>query len=128
MSTPLLSAILIAIAIPTFTSQLERSREATDAANIRAQYAEVMVKVLDNSYTSASPATATVDLQQQQEDWQANDVGEGVTKLIDNGNSGATWITGTPKPGGTAVLTWEPGTATSGGVAGVEGHISLEYL
>ena len=29
-------AILIAIAIPVFTSQLERAREATDAANIRA--------------------------------------------------------------------------------------------
>lgn len=31
--------VLVAISIPIFTSQLERSREATDAANIRAQYA-----------------------------------------------------------------------------------------
>ena len=36
-------AVLVAIAIPIFTSQLEKSREATDAANIRAAYAEVMV-------------------------------------------------------------------------------------
>lgn len=28
--------VLVAISIPIFTSQLERSREATDAANIRA--------------------------------------------------------------------------------------------
>ena len=28
-------AVLVAIAIPVFTSQLEKAREATDAANIR---------------------------------------------------------------------------------------------
>ena len=33
--------MLVAISIPIFTSQLEKSREATDAANIRAAYAEV---------------------------------------------------------------------------------------
>lgn len=41
-------AVLVAIAIPVFTSQLEKSREATDLANIRAAYAEAMVKSLDN--------------------------------------------------------------------------------
>ena len=35
-------AVLVAISIPIFTSQLEKSREAVDAANIRAAYAEVM--------------------------------------------------------------------------------------
>lgn len=35
-------AVLVAIAIPVFTNQLEKSREATDAANIRSAYAEVM--------------------------------------------------------------------------------------
>ena len=39
-------AVLIAIAIPVFTAQLEKSREATDGANIRSAYAEVMVTVL----------------------------------------------------------------------------------
>lgn len=34
--------VLVAIAIPVFTSQLEKSREATDLANVRAAYAEVM--------------------------------------------------------------------------------------
>ena len=32
--------------IPIFTSQLEKSREATDAANLRAAYAEVMACAL----------------------------------------------------------------------------------
>ena len=32
-------AVLVAIAIPVFTTQLERSRETTDMANIRAAYA-----------------------------------------------------------------------------------------
>ena len=32
-------AVLVAIAVPVFTSQLEKSREAVDAANIRAAYA-----------------------------------------------------------------------------------------
>ena len=41
-------AILIAIMIPTFTAQLEKAREATDAANIRAAYAEAMVNSLTN--------------------------------------------------------------------------------
>ena len=34
--------VLVAIAIPIFSSQLEKSREATDLANVRAAYSEVM--------------------------------------------------------------------------------------
>lgn len=41
-------AVLVAIAIPVFTSQLEKAREATDAANIRAAYAQASVEVLDS--------------------------------------------------------------------------------
>ena len=39
-------AILIAIAIPTFASSLNKARIATDEANIRAGYASVMAEVL----------------------------------------------------------------------------------
>ena len=35
-------AVLTAIAIPVFTTQLEKSREAADLANIRSAYAEAM--------------------------------------------------------------------------------------
>ena len=39
-------AVLVAIAIPVFTNQLEKAREATDMANIRSAYAEVMACAL----------------------------------------------------------------------------------
>ena len=39
-------AVLIAIAIPTFTASLNKARVATDEANIRSGYASVMAKVL----------------------------------------------------------------------------------
>ncbi len=40
--------MLTAIAIPVFSTQLEKSKEATDIANIRAAYAEAMVAAIDN--------------------------------------------------------------------------------
>ena len=36
-------AVLVAIAIPTFSSALTKSKEAADVANIRAAYAEMMM-------------------------------------------------------------------------------------
>lgn len=39
-------AVLVAIAIPIFTSQLEKAREATDIANIRDYYAEISANLL----------------------------------------------------------------------------------
>ena len=45
--------MLVAIAIPIFTSQLEKSREATDEANIRSLYAETTAAVLSED-TSAT--------------------------------------------------------------------------
>ena len=37
-------AVLVAISIPIFTAQLEKSREAVDEATIRAAYAEASVQ------------------------------------------------------------------------------------
>ena len=54
-------AVLVAIAIPVFTTQLERSREATDLANIRAAYAEAMTDYLANG----TSATASGSIKQQ---------------------------------------------------------------
>ena len=50
-------AVLVAIAIPTFNNALEKSREATDEANVRAAYAEVMACAL----TDAADKTNDVD-------------------------------------------------------------------
>lgn len=42
-------AILIAIAIPTFNSSLNKAKVATDEANIRSGYASVMAEILASS-------------------------------------------------------------------------------
>lgn len=61
-------AVLVAIAIPVFTSQLEKSREATDLSNIRSAYAEVMADYLANGASSGTSATGS--LRQTQNSWQ----------------------------------------------------------
>lgn len=52
-------AVLVAIAIPVFSAQLEKSREATDAANLRAAYAEVMAAAITESNDGNSKVTIT---------------------------------------------------------------------
>ena len=60
-------AVLTAIAIPVFTAQLEKSREATDMSNIRAAYAEVMASALTDPDNDHS---ATIEKKQTQAGWQ----------------------------------------------------------
>ena len=62
-------AVLIAIAIPVFTSQLEKAREAADLANVRSAYAQVSAAAL----LEDPETTVTVDLKQKQADWQSVD-------------------------------------------------------
>ena len=58
----------MAISIPIFTSQLEKSRESTDAANIRAAYAEIAADALTDPDNDHS---ATVELKQKNLDsWE----------------------------------------------------------
>ena len=45
------------MAIPIFTSQLEKARESTDIANIRAAYAEATTSVLSDGGENASAVT-----------------------------------------------------------------------
>ncbi len=53
-------AVLVAIAIPIFTNQLEKAREATDIANIRDVYAEIAVAMLTDDLGTDTTITATV--------------------------------------------------------------------
>lgn len=64
-------AILIAIAIPTFTAQLEKAREAADIANIRSAYSEAMVKYLDGATKdgAADTSATTPPMTQTKADW-----------------------------------------------------------
>lgn len=48
-------AVLVAIAIPTFTSSLNKAKAATDAANIRAGYASMMLQVLEGDLSGNTP-------------------------------------------------------------------------
>ena len=52
-------AVLTAIAIPVFTTQLEKSREATDQSNVRSAYAEAMAEYLANGASGQYSATAS---------------------------------------------------------------------
>ena len=47
-------AVLVAIAIPVFSGQLEKAREATDEANIRALYAECVSSALTGEASSTN--------------------------------------------------------------------------
>ena len=63
-------AVLVAISIPIFTSQLEKSREATDAANIRNAIAQVSVDYLTDQ--DAGTKSYEVKLAQKTEGWQTS--------------------------------------------------------
>ena len=52
-------AVLTAIAIPVFTSTLEKSRDSASISNIRAAYAEAQAVVLANAYLTDGHAAIT---------------------------------------------------------------------
>lgn len=52
--------VLVAISIPIFTAQLEKSREATDEANMRSVYAEVMAAVLSETTAGTTDTGVTI--------------------------------------------------------------------
>ena len=109
-------SVLVAIAIPMFSSQLEKSREVTDLANVRAAYAQVSTEAL----LGKTDVTVTVNLKQKQAGWQSVDpvnIG-GIVHSKDDGDTD-NWK-GDAEPGGSCevsydethgvVLTWS-GTA-----------------
>lgn len=96
-------AVLIAVAIPVFASQLEKAREATDLANVRSAYAQVSTEAL----LGDSEATVTVNLKQKQADWQSVDpvnIG-GIVHSKSQGNT-ENWI-GVAAPNGTCVVSYK---------------------
>ena len=96
-------AVLIAVAIPVFASQLEKAREATDLANVRSAYAQVSTEAL----LGDSEATVTVNLKQKQADWQSVDpvnIG-GIVHSKSQGNT-KNWI-GVAEPNGTCVVSYK---------------------
>ena len=94
-------AVLVAISIPVFSSQLEKSREAVDAANIRAKYAELMTSVVTGDYKTTD--SYEVELTQQTANWQTADLKTSLGKLGT--------LDGEPAKGGKATLTYNTETS-----------------
>ena len=94
-------AVLIAIAIPIFVNQLEKSREATDLANVRAAYAEVSVAAMENisSFQNASGdyEAQVSPLQQQIDGWTTD-----ISDVSIGGVASVDWV-GEPKAGGSGI-------------------------
>ena len=98
-----LIAVLIAIAIPVFAAQLEKSREATDLANVRAAYAQVSTEAQLGNFE----ATVTVDLKQKQADWQSMDPVSIRGIVHYKGADGTDDWKGVASPGGSCVVSYE---------------------
>ena len=125
-------AVLVAIAIPIFTSQLEKSRESVDLSNVRAAYAEVMSAAITDDGTAQygdavikqadGTFQATVSpLKQQQDDWATN-----VEAMELGGVPYADWNAKEPKAHGSCTVRYDPGsgkvTIDWGGTGGSGGE------
>ncbi len=107
--------VLVAISIPIFTSQLEKSREAVDMANIRAKYAECQTALLTDGNLANVSGGCEITLKQTVDGW-ANDPNFST-------NLGIT-VDGTPKAGGTATFSY---TAPDTGKADSAANLKLTY-
>lgn len=98
-----LIAVLVAIAIPAIASQLERSREAADLANVRAAYAQVSAEAL----LGDPQFKVTVALKQKQADWQsANPVNIGGIVHYKDQEDTDNWK-GVATPNGTCTVSYD---------------------
>lgn len=110
-------AVLVIIVIPFFRKSLERSREATDLANVRVAYAEIMTTVLtadtEQPEASALPEGVVfengsyykvVELCQKEDRWQSRlplrVAGVGSETTENGTDADANWV-GKPRAGGT---------------------------
>ena len=101
-------AVLVAIAIPVFTGQLEKAREATDLANIRSAYGEVVSKYL----TDGKAYTATVVAKQTKEGWETTGTDLLGLTLASDATSTETALGGKKNPNSWTVEIDTEGTVT----------------
>ena len=95
--------MLISVAVPVLSSQLERSREAVDLANVRSAYAQVSTEALLGN----TDITVTVKLKQKQAGWQSVDpvnIG-GIVHSKDDGDTD-NWK-GDAAPDGNCVVSYD---------------------
>ena len=96
-------AVLVAVAIPIFTKQLERSRESVDAANIRSQYAEVMAEAISNrtDVNVDGFEFSKIDLKQKESEWQNKEFEKNLNSIA-SVNEGIPSVEGKPSANGKA--------------------------
>ena len=99
--------MLVAIAIPIFTSQLEKARESTDQANLRAAYAEATTWLLTWDGTSTF-TPITVNAKQTQDNWQSAANAEKI-KIADGTSTSGIEVAVKKAPSGT----WSVGVDTA---------------
>ena len=103
--------VLVAIGIPVLSNQLEKSREATDLANVRAAYAEVMSAQITGD---GENQTQTVKLKQKKDDWESDPVTvAGITHYKKDGDT-PNWK-GVPGADGECKITYNASIDTSTG-------------
>ena len=114
-----ITAVLVAISIPIFTSQLEKSREATDLANVRAAYAEIMAEAIEKE----NPKPITVNLKQKQMNWQSS-LPITIGGITYDGTNTANW-SGIPTSNGTCKVSYEKDKGIHFRWSGATGNLNL---
>lgn len=66
--------VLIAIAMPTFTGQLDRAKKRADLANLRAAYAQATAEYLEETHTGSTVQVTDVELSGKLEKSEAGDL------------------------------------------------------
>lgn len=117
-------AVLVAIAIPVFTAQLDNARAQTDAANIRGGYATATAKILQDN-------VATTKTYYLNSDGTVTESASGSYQCQGNGNEkiGGSTVNWTKDQHISYVYTPSaaatPGEGGSGGTAAVEAKIEI---
>ena len=103
--------VLVAISIPIFITQMEKSRESVDLANARSLYAEVMVSAINDDgrlYDSTNKVyTATIQpIVQKQPRWSINTDNLSIGGVAYGSSN---WVR-EPEPGGSCTVEYNPAT------------------
>ena len=96
-------AVLISVAVPVLSSQLERSREAVDLANVRSAYAQVSTEALLGN----TGVPVTVKLKQKQAGWQSADPVNIGGIVHSNGDKDTDNWKGNAAPDGSCVVSYD---------------------
>ena len=94
--------VLVAILAPAYTKYIEKSREATDLANAKSAYNELMINIAEKEET---PEPITFGLKQTISGWQSP-LPISVGGASFNGTNTDNWV-GTPGRNGTCVVSYD---------------------